>query len=101
MKAQSLLKIGAVTALLLGLASAYYYGQTPHPYQFTEVRFCPTTANKRTMKYYDKPAQSQSALDNKYCRFKYRLLRGCLKSFEEVILITQAVLTLNESLQHK
>lgn len=74
MKAQSLLKTGAFIGVFLGLASAYYYGQTPRPYQFTEVRFCPATANNRPMKYYDDPAQSQSALDNKYCRFRYRLL---------------------------
>lgn len=87
MKAQSLLKVGAVTALLLGLFSAYYYGQTPHPYQFTEVRFCPVTANKRTIKHYELPAKSQSALDNKYCRFKYRLLTEVWKSrqFNDVV----------------
>lgn len=87
MKTQSLLKFGAGTALLLGLASAYYYGQTPYPYQFTEVRFCPQTANSRPMKYYDDPAQSQEALDNKYCRFKYRLLTEVWKSrqFNDVV----------------
>ncbi|BAY67121.1 hypothetical protein NIES22_72840 (plasmid) [Calothrix brevissima NIES-22] len=74
MKAQLLLKTGAFIGVFLGLASAYYYGQTPRPYQFTEVQFCPVTANNRPMKHYDDPAQSQSALDNKYCRFKYRLL---------------------------
>lgn len=78
MKPQSLLKIGTGAAVLLGLASAYYYGQSPHPYQFTQVQFCPETANShpknQLMKYYKAPAEAQERLDTKYCRFKYRLL---------------------------
>jgi hypothetical protein len=98
MKAQLLLKIGAVTALLLGLFSAYYYGQTPHPYQFTEVQFCPVTANKRTIKHYQYPAQSQSALDNKYCRFKYRLLTEVWKSrqFNDVVSLPDGAFITND-----
>ena len=98
MNAQPLLKIGAITALLLGLASAYYYGQTPHPYQFTEVRFCPATANKRTIKHYELPAKSQSALDNKYCRFKYRLLTEVWKSrqFNDVVSLPDGAFITND-----
>lgn len=98
MKAQALLKIGAVTALLLGLASAYYYGQTPRPYQFTEVRFCPLTANKRTIKHYQYSAQSQSALDNKYCRFKYRLLTEVWNSrqFNDVVSLPDGAFITND-----
>ena len=74
MKPQNLLSIGAGLSIFAALSFAYYYGQNKQPYHYKMVNFCPETVNMKPKKYYKTHVESQQELDDKYCKYTYKLL---------------------------
>lgn len=68
MKLTQYLSLASGISVALGLASAFYYGQSEQPYHYKSVKFCPETANKINRE------RSQERLDKKYCSYEYKLL---------------------------
>lgn len=74
MKSQKLLSLGAGLSIFAALSFAYYYGQNKQPYHYKVVKFCPETVNIRERKHYKSSQESQQELDEKYCKYNYKLL---------------------------
>jgi hypothetical protein len=74
MKTQNLLSIGAGLSIFAALSCAYYYGQNKQPYHYKVIKFCPETANIRPQRHYKASQESQQELDNRYCKYSYKLL---------------------------
>jgi hypothetical protein len=98
MKSSKFYAIITTITIFAALASSFYYSQSPQPYHFKSVRFCPQTANAVKRFGKKKAKESQEKLDRKYCDYSYKLLAEVWnkKRFEDSRSLPESSLIVND-----